>query len=39
MATVGSTPKTMRALAAYGKDDYRFEEEYPAPVCGTMTLL
>ena len=39
MATVGSTPKTMRALAAYGKDDYRFEEEYPAPVCGDDDII
>ena len=34
MAHRGSTPKTMKALVAYAKDDYRFEPEYPAPVCG-----
>jgi L-iditol 2-dehydrogenase len=27
-------PKTMRALVAYGKHDYRYEAEYPVPVCG-----
>ena len=34
MATKGSTPKTMKALVAYSKDDYRFEPEYPTPECG-----
>lgn len=30
MANKGSTPKTMKALVAHSKDDYRFEPEYPA---------
>lgn len=38
MATKGSTPKTMKALVAYSKDDYRFEPEYPTPECGPDDL-
>ena len=30
MAAKGSIPKTMKALVAYGRGDYRFEPEYPA---------
>lgn len=26
-------PKTMKALVAYEKGDYRFEPEYPVPEC------
>lgn len=39
MANKGSTPKTMKALVAYAKDDYRFEPEYPAPVCGPDDII
>ena len=39
MAHRGSTPKTMKALVAYAKDDYRFEPEYPAPVCGPDDII
>ena len=35
----GQTPKTMKALVAYSKDDYRFEAEYPAPVCGPDDII
>lgn len=39
MANKGSTPKTMKALVAYAKDDYRFEAEYPAPTCGPDDII
>lgn len=39
MATKGSAPKTMKALVAYDKGDYRFEEEYPSPVCGPDDII
>ena len=39
MANKGCTPKTMKALVAYSKDDYRFEPEYPAPVCGPDDII
>ena len=39
MANKGSTPKTMKALVAYSKDDYRFEPEYPAPECGPDDII
>ena len=39
MATKGSTPKTMKALVAYSKDDYRFEPEYPTPECGPDDII
>lgn len=32
-------PKTMRALVAYGKHDYRYEEEYPVPDCGPDEMI
>lgn len=34
-----SMPKTMKALVAYGKDDYRFEPAYPAPECGSDDIV
>ncbi|MGD1823339.1 MAG: alcohol dehydrogenase catalytic domain-containing protein [Pleomorphochaeta sp.] len=34
-----SIPKTMRALVAYSKTDYRFEENYPTPVCGDDDVI
>lgn len=34
-----SIPKTMKALVAYSKDDYRFEKEYPTPVCGPDDII
>lgn len=32
-------PSTMKALVAYGKDDYRFESAYPTPTCGPDDIL
>lgn len=32
-------PKTMKALVAYGNDDYRFEPEYPTPECGPDDII
>lgn len=32
-------PKTMKALVAYGKGDYRLEREYPVPECGPDDVL
>ena len=39
MAVRGSIPKTMKALVAYGKDDYRFEPAYPTPECGPDDII
>lgn len=39
MAVKGTIPKTMRALVAYSKDDYRFEPEYPTPECGADDII
>ena len=32
-------PKTMKALVAYGKDDYRLELNYPTPTCGPDDII
>lgn len=32
-------PKTMKALVAYGKDQYKLELEYPTPVCGPDDII
>jgi len=32
-------PKTMKALVAYGKNDYRYIENYPVPECGDDDVL
>jgi L-iditol 2-dehydrogenase len=32
-------PKTMRALVAYSKTDYRFEKAYPTPECGDDDII
>lgn len=32
-------PKTMKALVAYDKDDYRYEAEYPVPECGSDDII
>lgn len=32
-------PKTMKALVAYGKGDYKFEPQYPVPQCGDDDIL
>ena len=32
-------PKTMKALVAYGKNDYKLEENYPVPECGPDDIL
>jgi len=34
-----NVPKTMKALVAYGKGDYRFEANYPAPECGPEDII
>lgn len=39
MAVRGNAPKTMKALVAYSKDDYRFETEYPVPECGPDDII
>ena len=39
MANKGCTPKTMKALVAYSKDDYRLELEYPTPECGPDDII
>ena len=39
MAAKGSIPKTMKALVAYGRGDYRFEPEYPTPECGPDDII
>ena len=39
MAVRGSIPKTMKALVAYSKDDYRLELEYPTPECGPDDII
>ena len=32
-------PKTMKALVAYGKGDYRLETSYPTPQCGPEDII
>lgn len=32
-------PKTMKALVAYDKGNYRFEPNYPTPVCGPDDII
>ena len=32
-------PKTMKALVAYSKTDYRFEPEWPVPECGDDDVI
>lgn len=34
-----NVPKTMKALVAYGKMDYRYVEDFPVPECGPDDLL
>ncbi len=34
-----SIPKTMKALVAYGKDEYKLELNYPTPVCGPDDII
>lgn len=34
-----SIPKTMKALVAYGKDEYRLVPDYPTPVCGPDDII
>lgn len=36
---MGNVPKTMKALVAYGKGDYRYEPEYPTPECGPDDII
>ncbi|WP_300567146.1 alcohol dehydrogenase catalytic domain-containing protein [uncultured Acetatifactor sp.] len=35
----GTLPKTMKALVAYDKGDYRFEAQYPVPECGDDEIV
>jgi len=39
MEKLGSIPKTMKALVAYSKDKYVFENAYPTPVCGDDDII
>ena len=32
-------PKTMKALVAYGKGDYKYEPAYPVPECGDDDII
>ena len=32
-------PKTMKALVAYGKGDYKYESAYPVPECGDDDII
>lgn len=34
-----SIPKTMKALIAYGKSDYKLELNYPTPACGPDDII
>jgi len=34
-----NVPQTMKALVAYGKDDYRLVPDYPVPACGPDDIL
>lgn len=36
---MANLPKTMKALVAYGKGDYRLEENYPVPACGPDDII
>ncbi len=36
---MSNLPKTMKALVAYGKGDYRFETNYPTPECGPDDII
>lgn len=37
--TMGTLPKTMKALVAYDKGNYRYEAEYPVPECGADDII
>lgn len=39
MAEYTKLPKTMKALVAYDKGDYRYEPEYPVPECGPDDII
>lgn len=39
MANIGQKPSTMKALVAYDKDTYVFEEAYPTPECGPDDII
>lgn len=36
---MANLPKTMKALVAYDKGDYRYEPEYPVPECGPDDII
>lgn len=36
---MGNVPKSMKALVVYGRDDYRFEPNYPTPECGPDDII
>jgi len=39
MANIGTKPATMKALVAYSKDKYVFEEAYPTQECGADDII
>lgn len=39
MSISGIIPKTMKALVAYGKGEYRLEMKFPTPVCGDDDII
>ena len=39
MAETTGLPKTMKALVAYGLNDYRYEPSYPTPECGDNDII
>lgn len=39
MSNQGKTPKTMKALVVYGKNNYCFEPAYPSPICGPDDVI
>lgn len=36
---MNNLPKTMKALVAYDKGDYRYESAYPVPECGDDDII
>ena len=35
----GNVPATMKALVAYSAADYRFEQAFPVPECGSDDII
>lgn len=36
---MNTMPKTMKALVSFGKNNYKYVEDYPVPVCGSDDIL